>query len=65
MRNALDAAGLQHVQIVAADGKFIDIAADVLKDSELSKAVSILGLEDKNNSVCVSKHSMPVLLKYM
>lgn len=43
LRKALDNASLQHVQIVAADGSFSGISNDVLKDSELSKAVSILG----------------------
>ncbi len=43
LRKALDRASLTHVEIVAADGDFKEIATNVLSDAELSKAVSILG----------------------
>lgn len=39
----MDTAKLTDVQIVAADGDFSKIATEVVKDSALSKAVSILG----------------------
>ena len=40
---ALDAANLQSVQIVAADGDFDKISNEVVSDSVLSAAVAILG----------------------
>ena len=43
LRSALDGAGLTSVEIVAADGSFEGIAEAVMKDSDLSKAVNILG----------------------
>ena len=43
LRGALDAANLKTVQIVAADGGFSGIAANVQSDPALKAAVSILG----------------------
>ena len=43
LRAALDMADLKSVEIVAADGKFEDIALDISSDPALNKAVSILG----------------------
>lgn len=43
LRATLDKAKLNNVQIVAPDGSFAGIAADVLKDPALKAAVSILG----------------------
>ena len=43
LRAALDNTGLKAVQIVAADGHFSEIAADVQNDPTLKAAVSILG----------------------
>lgn len=50
LRKALDSAGLQHVQIVAADSNFDVIAKSVNSDPDLAAAVSILGLVFLMNS---------------
>ncbi len=43
LRKSLDLMGLSSVQIVAADGNFRDISANVQSDPDLKAAVSILG----------------------
>lgn len=43
LRKTLDDMGLSSVQIVAADGNFKDISANVQSDPDLKAAVSILG----------------------
>lgn len=42
LRKVLDGNGLQKTRIVAHDGSW-DIAGDMLKDSDLAKAVDIIG----------------------
>ena len=43
LRKMLDSSGLSHVEIVAADGSFAGISADMLVDKELNASVSIVG----------------------
>ncbi len=43
LRKSLDVMGLSSVQIVAADGNFAEISANVQSDPDLKAAVSILG----------------------
>ena len=58
LRGALDAANLKTVQIVAADGSFAKIAANVQSDPALKAAVSILG-SVVLTCVCVQANSSP------
>ena len=43
LRDSLDAAGLQHVRIVAADGDWEPIAGEMMLLPSLKRAVDIIG----------------------